>query len=155
MREPPVETLEFEIAPGRFELEITEANLLRNTELTRGVFDDIARLGIKLTIDEFGSGVSSLKNLHQLPVSNLKIHKPYVDLLNTDTISDMMARTIIGMGHLMNMGVIGEGVETPDQRDFLRQNGCDQAQGNYFSQPISLHAFEQLLADTQMGARRH
>ena len=142
------------LEPARFEIEITEASLLRNTELTQGVFAEIAHLGIRLTVDEFGAGVSSLKNLHQLPVTSLKIYKPYVHLLNTDDISDMMAKTIIGVGHLMKKGVIGEGVETPDQRDFLKQHGCDEAQGNYFSHPILLPAFEQLLADTNFGTAR-
>ena len=138
--------LKSELAPESFELEVTEANLLRNAELSQRIFSDIARLGIRLTVDEFGAGVSSLKNLNTLPVTNLKIFKSYVGRLNIDNVSDMMARTIIGIGHLMNMGVIGEGVETMDQRDFLQQNGCDQAQGNYFSQPVPLPAFELLLA---------
>jgi diguanylate cyclase (GGDEF)-like protein len=141
------------LEPASFEIEITEASLLRNAELTQGVFAEIAHLGIRLTIDEFGAGVSSLRNLHQLPVTNLKIYKPYVHLLNTDDMSDMMAKTIIGVGHLMKKGVIGEGVETPDQRDFLKQHGCDEAQGNFFSPPILLPAFEQLLADTNLTRR--
>ena len=142
---------EAKVAPGNFELEITEANLLRNAELTQGVFAQVGRLGIKLTVDEFGAGVSSLENLQQLPVTSLKIYKAFVGRINTDQASDMIAKTIIGIGHLMNKGVVGEGVETPDQRDFLKLNGCDQVQGNYFSQPILLPAFEQLLADTRFG----
>ncbi|QYF95827.1 EAL domain-containing protein [Massilia sp. PAMC28688] len=141
-----------DLSPASFELEITEASLLRNAELTQAIFDDIARLGIKLTIDEFGAGVSSLKNLHMLPVTNLKIFKSYVGRINSDNVSDMMAKTIIGIGHLMNMGVIGEGVETLEQRDFLIQHGCDQAQGNFFSHPVTLPVFEQLLADSTANA---
>ncbi len=141
-----------ELAPDNFELEISEANLLRNAELSRRIVGDVSRLGIKLTVDEFGAGVSSLKNLHELPVTNLKIFKSYVGRLSTDKVSDMMARTIIGVGHLMNMGVIGEGVETLAQRDFLKQNGCDQVQGNFFSQPVPLPAFERLLTDASFMA---
>ena len=140
-----------EVSPTSFELEITEANLLRNAELTKGVFEEVRRLGIKVAVDEFGAGVSSLENLHLLPVTSLKIHKTFVERLTTNKASDMIARTIIGMGHLMNKGVVGEGVETADQRDFLKQNGCDLVQGNYFSQPLSLPAFELLLADTRFG----
>jgi len=137
-----------ELLPQSLELEITESNLLRNAELTQGIFDEIGRLGIRLTVDEFGAGVSSLKNLHQLPVTNLKIFKSYISALGLDTFSDMMARTIIGVGHLMNMSVIGECVETPVQRDFLQSNGCDQIQGNFVSEPVRLAAFEQLIVDT-------
>lgn len=62
----------------------------------------------------------------------------------------IMAKTMIGIGHNMNLDVIAEGVETSEQLDFLRQNGCDQMQGNYFSEPITLPAFEQLLAGARM-----
>jgi EAL domain-containing protein (putative c-di-GMP-specific phosphodiesterase class I) len=141
-----------QLPPDKFELEISEANLLRNADLSRRIFSDIAGLGIRLTVDQFGAGVSSLKNLHELPVTNLKIYKSYISRLNTDNVSDMMARTIIGMGHLMNMGVIGEGVETPGQRDFLKLNGCDEVQGNYFSEPVTPAVFESLLADASFVA---
>ena len=139
------------LAPENFELEITEANLLKNAELTQGIFDDIGRLGIRLTVDEFGAGVSSLKNLQQLPVTNLKIFKPYIDNITRDNLSDMMAKTIIGIGHLMNVGVIGEGVETAGQHDFLKMHGCDQMQGNFFSEPVPLSMFERLLSETNRG----
>jgi diguanylate cyclase (GGDEF)-like protein/PAS domain S-box-containing protein len=139
------------LAPESFELEITESNLLKNAELTQGILGDIERLGIRLTVDEFGAGMSSLKNLQQLPVTNLKIFKSYIDNITRDNVSDMMAKTIIGIGHLMNVGVIGEGVETAGQHDFLKLNGCDQIQGNYFSEPIPLPMFERLLSATNRG----
>ena len=135
------------LAPQNFELEITESNLLKNAELTQEIFSAIGRLGIRLTVDEFGAGVSSLKNLQQLPVTNLKIFKSYIDNIARDTVSDMMAKTIIGIGHLMHVGVIGEGVETLGQHDFLKLNGCDQMQGNFFSEPLPLSLFERLLTD--------
>lgn len=139
------------LAPASFELEISESNLLRNAQLTQGIFDEIGRIGIGLTVDEFGAGVSSLKNLQQLPVTHLKIFKPYVDNISRDNISDMMARTIIGVGHLLNVGVIGEGVETAGQLDFLKTNGCDQVQGNYVSAPVTMPLFEQLLQQATHG----
>ena len=139
------------VTPANFELEITEASLLRNAELTRGVYEHVARLGIKLAVDQFGAGVSSLENLHQVPVTSLKIYKGFISRINSPNDGDKMAKAIIGIGHLMNKGVVGEGVETPDQRDFLKLNGCDMVQGNYFSHPILLPAFEQLLADTRLG----
>ncbi len=140
------------LAPESFELEITESNLLKSAELAQGIFDQIGRLGIRLTVDEFGAGVSSLKNLQQLPVTNLKIFKPYIDNITRDNVSDMMAKTIIGIGHLMNVGVIGEGVETAGQHDFLKLNGCDQMQGNYFSEPVPLAMLERMLADGHRAA---
>ena len=140
------------LAPESFELEITESNLLKSPELAQGIFEDVVRLGIRLTVDEFGAGVSSLKNLQQLPVTNLKIFKPYIDNITRDSVSDMMAKTIIGIGHMMKVGVIGEGVETAVQHDFLKLNGCDQMQGNYFSEPVALSMFERMVAENNRGA---
>ena len=140
------------LAPESFELEITESNLLKSPELAQNIFHDIGRLGIRLTVDEFGAGVSSLKNLQQLPVTNLKIFKPYIDNITRDCVSDMMAKTIIGIGHMMKVGVIGEGVETVVQHDFLKLNGCDQMQGNYFSEPVPLAAFERMVANANPHA---
>lgn len=97
------------LAPGSFEREITESILLKSAALAHSIVDQIGRLGIRRTVDEFDAGVSSLKNLQQLPVTNLKIFRPYIDNITRDNVNDMMARTIIGIGHLKNAGVIGEG----------------------------------------------
>lgn len=139
------------LPPDTFELEITESNLLRNAELTQGIFSEIGRLGMRLTIDEFGAGASTLMNLQQSPVTNLKIFKPYIDNIARDNVSDIMARTIIGIGHLMNIGVIAEGVETAGQKEFLKLNGCDQLQGNFFSEPVALAVFERMLQESCRG----
>ena len=134
-----------------FEFEIKEANLMRCPELTRKVLSEISKLGIKLTVDEFGSDVSSLINLKKLPINHLKISKSFIESIRQDSTDMIMAKTMIGIGHNMNIDVIAAGVETRNQFNFLAKNDCDQGQGNYFSKPISISDFEQLL--TQDAAR--
>jgi EAL domain-containing protein (putative c-di-GMP-specific phosphodiesterase class I) len=128
-----------------FEIEIKEANLMRCPQLTRDVLAEINQLGIKLTVDEFGSDVSNLSNLKKLPINHLKISKSFIESIGQDSADVNMAKTIIGIGHNMNIDVIAAGVETCNQLNFLEKNNCDQGQGNYFSKPVSLSEFEQLL----------
>jgi len=128
-----------------FELEIKEANLMRCPQLTSDVLAEINQLGIKLTIDDFGSDVSSLNNLKKLPINHLKISKSFIETIRQDATDVIMAKTMIGIGHNMNIDVIAAGVETRSQVNFLAKNDCDQGQGNYFSKPVSLSEFEQLL----------
>jgi diguanylate cyclase (GGDEF)-like protein/PAS domain S-box-containing protein len=128
-----------------FELEIKEVNLMRCPQLTRDVLAEISQLGIKLTVDEFGSDVSSLSNLKKLPINHLKISKSFIESIGQDSTDVIMAKTIIGIGHNMNIDVVAAGVETRNQLNFLQKNDCDQGQGNYFSKPVSLSEFEQLL----------
>ncbi len=133
------------LPPGMFELEVKESYLLRNPQLTKEVFNDIRQMGIKLSIDDFGAGISSLSNLHQPTVSHLKIPRSFIESITEHGADGMMAKTMIGIGHNMNIEVIAEGVETSSQLNFLKDNDCDEMQGNYFSEPLSLPAFEQLL----------
>lgn len=139
-----------QLATGKLSLEVSEASLLRNCELTHAVFDDIARLGITLTVDQFGAGVSSLKNLHQLPVHQLKIDSALIERIGADHSDGVMAKAMIGVGHMLGMEVSAEGVETREQCDFLRQSECDLVQGNFFAPPMALEAFEQLLANSTL-----
>ena len=129
----------------KFELEISEKDLLKNVELSQLLLSDIARLGVKLTVDDFGAGMISLKNLQQSPVSCLKIYRSCVRELDRNQASASTAKTIIGMGHLMDLSVLGEGVETAEQLDFLKSNGCDRVQGNYVSAPVPLGEYEHLV----------
>lgn len=127
------------------ELEIKETNLMRNPSLAKEFLVDLSRLGIKLTVDEFGAGPSRLSELQKFPVDHLKISKSFIENICESDTDGIRAKTMIGIGHNMNIDVIAEGVETSSQLSFLKLNGCDQMQGNYFSEPIGLSAFEQLL----------
>ncbi|MDC8759913.1 EAL and GGDEF domain-containing protein [Janthinobacterium fluminis] len=140
---------DFHLSPELFELEVKEACLLRNPQLTRDVFSQIKRMGIKLTIDEFGAGMSSLSSLQTLTINHLKIPKSFIESISDQNTDGVMAKTMIGIGHNMNINVIAEGVETRSQLNFLKANDCDEMQGNYFSEPLSLSAFEQMLGAPQ------
>jgi diguanylate cyclase (GGDEF)-like protein/PAS domain S-box-containing protein len=135
------------LPPGLIELEVKESYLLRNPQMAREVLVELGKLGLKLTIDEFGAGVSSLSHLQALPVSHIKIPQPFIQSINEQRADGMLVKTMIGIGHNMNIDVIAEGVETSGQMHFLRQNDCDEIQGNFFSEPVCLQAFEQLLSE--------
>jgi EAL domain-containing protein (putative c-di-GMP-specific phosphodiesterase class I) len=136
-----------QLPPGLIELEVKESYLLRNPQMAKDVLADISKLGLKLTIDEFGAGMSSLSHLQALAVDHIKISRPFIQSISEQRPDGMLAKTMIGIGHNMNIGVIAEGVETSGQMHFLRQNDCDEIQGNFFSEPVCLQAFEQLLSD--------
>ncbi|HAT33360.1 MAG TPA: bifunctional diguanylate cyclase/phosphodiesterase [Janthinobacterium sp.] len=135
------------------ELEVKEVSLTRNPNLTKDLFGEIQRLGIKLAIDECGAGLSSLRNLHELGISHLKIPRAFVDSIGVQNTDGIMAKTMIGIGHNMNIGVVAEGVETGIQLNFLKQNDCDEMQGNYACEPLSISGLEQLLKTD--GAELH
>ncbi len=135
-------------AGPRIAVEITEGVLLDDSP---GVRDKLARLhqaGVQLTIDDFGIGYSSMAYLNRFKVDFLKIDQSFVkDMLTTNPNNQIFAETIIAMAHKLGLKVIAEGVETSAQRDWLRQAGCDYAQGFLFSQATSEEGFAQLLRE--------
>ena len=95
----------------------------------------VKQLGIRISIDDFGTGYSSLAYLRQLPLDKLKIDRAFVKCI-PDTDDGVIASSIIMLSDLLNLEVIAEGVETIEQIDFLKKNGCHQFQGYYYSKPI-------------------
>jgi EAL domain-containing protein (putative c-di-GMP-specific phosphodiesterase class I) len=110
------------------------------------MLNELAALGLHLSIDDFGTGYSSLSALQQFPIGTLKIDQSFVRDATVDRNDATIVRTIIEMGHSMEMKVVAEGVETLDQFEFLRNAGCDFAQGQLFGQPCSADALGVLLA---------
>ncbi len=96
----------------------------------------LKELGVKLAIDDFGTGYSSLSYLKRFDVDRLKIDKSFIDNVDTDANTAALTRAIINMARSLNIKVIAEGVETKAQLDFLREHGCDEIQGYYFSPPV-------------------
>jgi len=127
----------YSIPPGCLELEITEGCLLQDVrEITRPL-NDLDRLGVRVGLDDFGTGYSCLSHLKELPVDTVKIDKSFVMNVTRDPGSATVVEAIIAMAHRLDIRVVGEGIETLEQLEFIRQCGCDLAQGHYFSEPLT------------------
>ncbi len=127
---------EFGLKPAQLELEITESILMANTEETMNLFAQLKRLGVKLSIDDFGTGFSSLAYLKRFHVDNLKIDHTFVRDISTDPEDAAIVQAIVNLAHNLQLRVIAEGVETREQLDFLASCGCQEAQGYYFARPL-------------------
>lgn len=123
--------------PSRnLEIEITESVMIDSAEKALDRIRKVKEMGIKVAIDDFGTGYSSLSYLNKFPADMLKIDKSFIDVMNTSEASKQYVATIISIGHILNLNVISEGVETEDQLDTLRQIGCDYIQGFIWGRPL-------------------
>lgn len=135
---------ETKIAPDCLELEITESMSMVNMESILNILESIKSLNVRLSIDDFGTGHSSLSYLARLPVDTLKIDKSFVQNLS-DSENVSIVRAIIDMAHALNLQVIAEGVETEEAFQFLQKHGCDMVQGFLFATPLRLEEVEKML----------
>ncbi len=126
-------------------IEITEGLLLDADAGTTSVLGRLRDSGMRVSIDDFGTGYSSLSYLHKFQLDALKIDQSFVRNLLTEPGAKALSESIIVMGHKLGLKVVAEGVETPEQRDFLIGAGCDSAQGYLFSRPVPPDEFEALL----------
>jgi len=109
--------------------------------------DSFTNKGISISIDDFGSGYSSLSHLHLFPIDKLKIDRSFINLIGSNN-NDSLIPTIIALAEQLNLRVIAEGVETADQLEKLRQLKCQMVQGYYFSKPLPANEFSALLHQT-------
>jgi diguanylate cyclase (GGDEF)-like protein len=128
------------INPALLTCEITESVAMEDTEVTMRFFTDVAALGVHLSIDDFGSGYSSLAYLRKLPATELKIDRSFVLDLETSAEARKIAQAVVQLAQSLNMTVVAEGVETDEQYRLLRSFGCDQLQGFLFAKPMSAKA---------------
>ncbi|MGD1901425.1 MAG: EAL domain-containing protein [Geitlerinemataceae cyanobacterium] len=144
------------LSPEFVELELTETVLAKNIERAQSVLKQLAQMGLHLALDDFGMGSSSLSYLKRFPVSALKVDRSFVANVQEDERDLAIVRTIVALGHGLNLRVVAEGVETRDRLLFLKHLGCTHAQGYYMAPPlaateISQFLFERHLQDSRNG----
>ncbi len=137
------------IEPGTLILEITETMLMKNAEYLAPLLQKLKNMNIKLHIDDFGSGYSSLSYLRYFPVDVLKIDRSFISGICTDSDNLQIVRAITALAHSLNMNVIAEGVETQEQIIKLKSLECDFMQGFYFSRPMDSNKIEELLRESR------
>ncbi len=128
------------------ELEITESMVMDDEERVLRILQSMRELGVKLAIDDFGSGYSSLSYLKKLPVHQLKVDASFVRDIPHDRNDMEITAAVIAMSHKLGLGVVAEGIETEAQLDFLRQHQCDTGQGYLLARPVPLPELKEILA---------
>ena len=132
-------------------IEPTESVLLENIEETIVTMNKLKALGVRFSLDDFGTGFSSLQYLKRLPLDQLKIDQSFVRDISTDSSDKAIVSTIIGMAQRLGLDVIAEGVETEEQLQFLHHSGCNKYQGYLFGKPMPIEQFEAQLKSYQVA----
>lgn len=133
---------EQKVDPENIEFEITESAVMRNMDNAISTMRRLRQEGFQISLDDFGTGYSSLSYLKRFPVSKLKIDQSFVKGIETDPVDAAIVRSVINLGHSLNMKVLAEGVETQGQLDRLGAEGCDYIQGFYYSRPLAADSVE-------------
>ncbi|MEA3405932.1 MAG: EAL domain-containing protein, partial [Pseudomonadota bacterium] len=137
------------VNPNNLKLELTESVMVKDVDRTIQTMNDLRDIGIRFSMDDFGTGHSSLSYLKRLPLAQLKIDQSFIRDLTTDSDDAAIVKTIIAMSNTLKLEVVAEGVETVEQKEFLKNNKCFIYQGYLFSRPLPLSQFEDLVSTTQ------
>lgn len=141
------EILEDSGLPAQYlELEITESSAMEHAGESINMMNELNSMGLSLAIDDFGTGYSSLAYLKRFPIQKLKIDRSFIADIATDQNDEAIAKSIISLAHNMSLNVVAEGVETEAQVNWLRERGCDMAQGFYFAKPMSVEQLDKHLS---------
>lgn len=136
---------ESKLAPSSLQLEITETMVMSDLQTTTRIFSQLKEIGVTLSIDDFGTGHSSLSRLRSFPVDVLKIDRSFIRGIEHDVESREIARLIVMLARHLDLKVIAEGIETPGQRAYIEQFGCEFGQGYLYSRPVAAAALQALL----------
>ncbi|MEK5296786.1 bifunctional diguanylate cyclase/phosphodiesterase [Bacillus sp. FSL R5-0659] len=136
----------YDLKPSLLELEVTESMTMDNIKQSKQVLTSLKELGVRISIDDFGTGHSSLSYLKDLPIHRLKIDKSFIEDILSDSKSEQITGAIIAMGHQLSLEVIAEGVETFAQAQLLSAQGCDDLQGFYYAKPLPASDIEKFIA---------
>ena len=142
----------YDIQPGELELELTESTLMSDTESAQATVASLRELGVALAIDDFGTGYSSLSYIKRLRPDKLKIDRSFVKDLPADADDRALTEAIISIAHSLSIAVVAEGVETPEQRDYLRGQGCILQQGYLLGRPMPAQQLLALMAEQESDA---
>ena len=137
----------YQLDYGYLTLEITESVMMENLAVSLEVLNKLHELGVCISIDDFGTGFSSLAYLKRLPVTELKIDKSFIMEMNEDANDRKIVSSTINLGHNLGLKVIAEGIETQKVMDLLKEMGCDQLQGYFIGKPMTPEAFRYFLAN--------
>ncbi|MCM1983433.1 EAL domain-containing protein [Lyngbya confervoides] len=143
---------EYGVAPEWLELEVTESILMQDTQKSAQTMRDLKALGVSLAIDDFGVGYSSLSYLQQFPFDTLKIDQCFIQNVDQNPGNGAITEAVVKLAHTLNLRVVAEGVERIEEREFLRNHGCDVMQGYLVSPPVPRSVFETFLT-TQLNKR--
>jgi EAL domain-containing protein (putative c-di-GMP-specific phosphodiesterase class I) len=134
----PAESLEFEL---------TESLVMQNPEHATQLLHKLKGMGITLAIDDFGTGYSSLSYLKRFPIDCIKVDRSFIKDIPEDADDMAITKGVIALGHSLRLKIVAEGVETAEQQEFLRTNGCDEMQGFLFSKPLAAEDVTKFLTD--------
>ena len=138
---------EVDLTPNYLELEVTEGLVMQNERAASRIMKAWQNYGIKISMDDFGKGYSSLSYLREFPFDVIKIDKSFIHNIMADSKTEAITIAIIQMAHSLNLKVVAEGVETQAELDFLQRHKCDEIQGYLFGPPLPISKFEQLLKE--------
>jgi len=141
------------VAPELLELEVTETAIMTDPVRAQQVLEKLAALGIRISIDDFGVGYTSLGQLRNLPVSELKIDRSFVTTMTEDPSNALIVRTVVDLGHHLGLTLVAEGVETAQALTVLSGLGCDIAQGYHLARPITVAAFDSWCAGRRIAGQ--
>jgi diguanylate cyclase (GGDEF)-like protein/PAS domain S-box-containing protein len=133
------------IDPSLLEIEITESVAMHDFKQTLHILQGLRAEGMRVAIDDFGTGYSSLAYLKRFPINTLKIDRAFIKDMLEDPQDQAIVNAIVVMAHAMNMEVLAEGVERPEQLQYLLAKGCDRAQGYHFGKPVPAQEFQAML----------
>jgi diguanylate cyclase len=142
------------LEPANLEVEITESVLMSNPEESITVLEQLRGMGLLISVDDFGSGYSSMNYLRRLPIDKLKIDRTFIKELTARADDASIVQAIVSMAHSLKLQVTAEGVETIEQLIYLRALGCDQYQGFLFSRPLPPAAFHKLIRNYNASGSR-
>jgi EAL domain-containing protein (putative c-di-GMP-specific phosphodiesterase class I) len=139
------------LSADRLNLEVTESALMRDPEGVVATLHRLRARGVRIALDDFGTGYSSLSYLRRFPFDKIKIDRTFIkDIAEPDAAA--IVRAVVGLGERLEMSIVAEGVETAEQLDLVRSEGCDEVQGFLFSRPLPANEVQAFLRSGRMSA---